>query len=378
MGVDFAMPIDGRSPPPAGSQTPELVLIIPTLNERENIRPLVALLETALENIAWEAIVVDDDSPDGTADAVWALHDPRIRCLRRIGRRGLSTACVEGALASAAPVIAVIDADLQHDERILPAMLAQIRTGAYDVVVGSRYTPGGGTGDWAQSRVRLSGIATRAGRALCRTEIADPMSGFFLIRREAFQSAVRTLSGQGFKILLDLLASAPAPLRVAEIPYTFRTRQHGESKLDSMVAWEFAMLLLDKTVGRFIPVRFALFALVGTAGLVLHLAILRLTWLLPGIDFEAAQSVATATAIGANFWGNNVLTYRDKRLKGWRFARGLASFYLICGLGAVTNVGIATYAFTHDRPWWIAGLAGAALGSVWNYAVSSVYTWRRR
>jgi len=357
---------------------PELVLVIPTLNERGNVEPLLALLDTALAGIAWEAVFVDDDSADDTAAAIWAERRPQVRCLQRIGRRGLSTACIEGALASAAPVIGIMDADLQHDERILPDMLARLRTGAFDVVVGSRYVAGGGTGEWAANRVRLSGLATRLGRALCRTEIADPMSGFFLIERAAFLSAVRHLSGQGFKILLDLLASAPQPLRVAEIPYVFRTRQHGESKLDSMVAWEFGMLLLDKTVGRVLPVRFVLFVAVGALGLLLHLAVLRLAWFVPGVTFEGAQTIATAAAIGANFWGNNVLTYRDKRLRGARFVRGLLSFYVICGLGAVTNIGIATYAFTHDRSWWVAGLAGAALGSVWNYAVSSVYTWRRR
>lgn len=350
------------------------MIVIPTLNERDNVRPLLALLEPALAGIAWEAVFVDDDSQDGTAAAVWNTGDPRIRCLQRIGRRGLATACVEGALASAAPLILVMDADLQHDERIIPAMLAAI--GEADVVVGSRYVAGGGTGAWDKSRVRISGIATALGRFLCRADVKDPMSGFFLIRRAAFMGAVRELSGQGFKILLDLLASAPTPLRVTEVPYIFRTRQHGHSKLDAMVAWEFGLLLLDKTVGRVLPVRFVLFVTVGAAGLLLHLGVLRLA--LGALSFEAAQIVATSVAIGVNFIGNNVLTYRDKRLRGWRFIRGLASFYVICGLGAVANVGVANYAVAHERSWWVAGLAGAALGSVWNYAVSSVYTWRRK
>ena len=165
------------------------------------------------------------------------------------------------------------------------------------------------------------------------------------------------------------------PLRVVEVPYIFRTRQHGESKLDAMVAWEFGLLLLDKTVGRVLPVRFVLFVAVGSLGLALHLAVLRLAL---GWGFETAQILATALAIGLNFVGNNWLTYRDKRLRGWRFVRGLASFYVICGVGAAANVGVANYAVAHERSWWVAGLAGAALGSVWNYAVSSVYTWRRR
>ena len=359
---------------------PELVIVIPTLNEHANVAPLVTLLDQALQGVRWEAVFVDDDSTDGTARTVWDVTrgDPRVRCIQRIGRRGLSSACIEGALASAAPVIAVMDADLQHDERILPDMLRLLRQGEHDVVVGSRYVAGGGTGDWAAGRVRISGLATRLGQALCRTAIADPMSGFFLITRTAFEAAVRRLSGQGFKILLDLLASSPRPLRVVEVPFTFRTRQHGESKLDTMVAWEFGMLLAEKTVGRFVPVRFALFAAVGSLGLLLHLGVLRLVLGTTGLSFGEAQSVATAVAILANFTGNNVLTYRDKRLRGWRFVRGLLSFYVICGLGAVANVGIASYAFANQQSWWVAGLAGAGLGLVWNYAVSSVYTWQRR
>ena len=368
------MPAAGGSAAPAGpAAAAELVIVIPTLNERGNIRPLLALLDDALRNFRWEAVFVDDDSTDTTAAAVWAAGDARVRCIQRIGRRGLSTACVEGALASDAPLILVMDADLQHDERIIPAMIAAIE--GSDVVVGSRYIAGGSTGDWASGRVRISGVATALGRALCRADVADPMSGFFLIRRPAFLSAVRRLSGQGFKILLDLLASSPVPLRVVEVPYVFRMRQHGESKLDAMVAWEFGLLLLDKTIGRVLPVRFVLFVAVGTLGLALHLAVLRLAL---GWGFEAAQILATVLAIGLNFLGNNWLTYRDKRLRGWRFVRGLASFYVICGLGAAANVGVANYAVAHDRSWWVAGLAGAALGSVWNYAVSSVYTWRRR
>ena len=374
VGVDFGVSAAGGRAAPDGSPAQaELVVVIPTLNERDNIRPLLALLDEALAGLAWETVFVDDDSTDGTAAAVWAVGNARVRCLQRIGRRGLSTACVEGALSSAAPLILVMDADLQHDERIIPAMVAAIRDA--DVVVGSRYVAGGGTGEWAAGRVRISGIATTLGRALCQAEVADPMSGFFLIRRPVFLEAVRHLSGQGFKILLDLLASSPVPLRVVEVPYIFRTRQHGESKLDAMVAWEFGLLLLDKTVGRVLPVRFVLFVAVGSLGLALHLAVLRLAL---GWGFETAQILATALAIGLNFVGNNWLTYRDKRLRGWRFVRGLASFYVICGVGAAANVGVANYAVAHERSWWVAGLAGAALGSVWNYAVSSVYTWRRR
>jgi len=362
----------------AASRTPELTVVVPTLNERDNIVPLVELLDTALAGIAWEVIFVDDDSRDDTAAAVRAMarRDGRVRCLQRIGRRGLSTACIEGALASAAPYCAVIDADLQHDETVLPRMLEALRTGSYDLAIGSRYSAGGDLGELSGRRVGISKLATRVSRVICKADIADPMSGFFMVRREAFEAAMRRLSGQGFKILLDLLASSPRPLRVVELGYRFRQRRHGESKLDTLVAWEFGMLLADKLVGHAIPVRFVLFATIGAIGLVVHLVVLRLALTLLALDFTPAQTSAALVAMTSNFFLNNLFTYRDQRLMGWRLLRGLASFYLICGLGLIANVGVAAYTFAQHERWWIAGVAGVVVGSVWNYAISSVFTWK--
>jgi len=359
---------------------PLLSIIVPTLNERENIQPLLTLITAALPNTAWEVIFVDDDSRDGTPEHVraQARRDPRVRCVQRIGRRGLATACMEGVLACASPYIAVMDADLQHDERLLPQMLQVLDNGAADLVIGSRYVPGGGVGDWSSGRIRMSGLATRLARVICKADVADPLSGFFMCRREVFEAALRRMSGQGFKVLLDLLASSPEPPRVRELPYSFRERQHGESKLDAMIAWEYGMLLADKLVGRFVPVRFALFGLIGGLGLIVHLGTLWLALNLLGIEFAAAQAVATIVAMTSNFVLNNQFTYRDQRLRGLGLLRGLVVFYLICGVGAVANVGVASYAFTSSHTWWLAGVAGAVVGSVWNFAMSSVFTWRRR
>jgi dolichol-phosphate mannosyltransferase len=357
-----------------------LAIIIPTLNERDNIEPLLGLLAAALPDTAWEAIFVDDDSADGTAGQVRAVarRDPRVRCLQRIGRRGLATACIEGVLASAAPYVAVMDADLQHDERLLPQMLATLDGGAVDLVVGSRYMAGGGIGDWSQGRARISGLATWLAHLVCRTDVTDPLSGFFMCRREVFERALRRMSGQGFKVLLDLLASSPEALRVSELPYSFRERRHGESKLDAMVAWEYAMLLADKLVGHIVPVRFALFGLIGGLGLVVHLTVLWTGLNLLGFGFRPAQAVATLVAMTSNFFLNNQFTYRDQRLRGRQLLRGLGVFYLICGFGAFANVGVASYVFAANRVWWLAGVAGAVVGSVWNFAMSSVFTWKRR
>lgn len=372
---------DGRTEG-AASATPTSVLtiIIPTLNERDNIEPLVTLLAEALSGTAWEVIFVDDDSQDGTASQVRVLarRDPRVRCLQRIGRRGLATACMEGMFACASPYVAIMDADLQHDESLLPKMLRQLETGRFDLIVGSRYVDGGSIGDWDRGRARISGLATRLARIVCKAEITDPLSGFFMCRREVFERAIRRMSGQGFKVLLDLLASSPEPPRLLELPYRFRQRQRGESKLDALIAWEYGMLLADKLIGHIIPVRFALFALIGGLGLVIHLAVLWLTLNSLGADFRAAQTIATVVAMTFNFFLNNQFTYRDQRLRGLSLLRGLGSFYLICGLGAVANVGVASYVFTSHHAWWIAGVAGAIVGSVWNFAMSSVFTWNRR
>ena len=358
---------------------PELTLVVPTFNERDNIAPLLDVVAHALRAINWELIFVDDDSGDGTSQVIRgiALDDSRVRCLQRIGRRGLSSACIEGVLASASPYFAIMDADLQHDERLLPRMLETLKHEEFDVVIGSRYVAGGGVGQWAAHRVGISNFATRLSRVICKTDIADPMSGFFMMKRAAFDRAVRNLSGQGFKILLDLLASSPETMRVKELPYEFRQRRFGTSKLDTLVAWEFGVLLADKFVGHLVPVRFALFAFIGIIGLGVHLATLRSVLALPGSTFTAAQAIATMVAMTSNFFLNNLFTYRDRRLSGLRLIRGLFSFYLICAIGAVGNVGIAAYVFAADNVWWLAGIAGAIVGSVWNYAVSSVLTWRR-
>jgi dolichol-phosphate mannosyltransferase len=222
-------------------------------------------------------------------------------------------------------------------------------------------------------------VATRISRRILKADVADPMSGFFMIRREAFEAAVRNLSGMGFKILMDLFASSPRPLRFRELAYEFRARSYGDSKLDTLAVWEYVMLVGDKLVGHIIPVRFLSFALVGGLGLIIHLSVLGVALRLIGFPFETSQAAATLIAMVCNFTLNNVLTYRDLRLRGWGFVRGLVSFFLVCAAGAIANVGVGTVLFDQlALPWWLAGIAGAVVGAVWNYAVSGVFTWRKR
>ena len=361
---------------------PELSVIVPTRNEHGNVRPLYDALCRALRGIDWEVIFVDDDSQDGTAETICLLasYDRRVRCIQRIGRRGLASACVEGILASSAPNVAVMDADLQHDEQLLPRMLYILKTEpSIDAVVGSRYVEQGSFGTWSRPRAWLSSVATRIGRSIMRVPIADPMSGFFMVRRDAFLGSVRQLSNIGFKILLDVLASSARPLQVKEIPFHFRARHAGESKFDSLVGWEYLILVADKTIGRILPIRFVLFGLIGALGLLVHLVVLWFCLSAIQLSFEFSQAMATTVAIIGNFTLNNWLTYHDRRLTGWRFLRGLVSFALICSFGAIANVGVATFLFTQKHSlWWVSGIAGAAMSAVWNYTVTSFVTWRSR
>lgn len=353
----------------------ELTVIAPTFNERDNVRPLVERLHAALAGVRWEAIFVDDDSPDGTAEAVKAIaaHDGRIRCLRRVGRRGLAGAVIEGALASAAPFVAVIDADLQHDETLLPRMLAALRAGETDLVIGSRYLDAEGLQEGLSPlRKWGSGLATALGRRALRGEVSDPVSGFFMVRREAFDRAAGRLEPAGFKILFDLIASQPAPLRITELAYAFQARTAGQSKLDGRVVLEYLGLVAAKLSGDVIKPRMVFFVLVGLSGVVVHMSVLTL---IHAMRFWVAQAVAAITAMTSNYLVNNAVTYRDRRREGWALVTGYLRFLVRGSISLVANVAVAAELHVHGLPWPLAGLAGAVCGAVLNYVSAFLGVW---
>lgn len=360
---------------------PQLSIVVPTFNENGNVGELRDRIHAALPGVDWELIFVDDDSPDGTSQTLFDLaqQDRRVRCMLRIGRRGLSSACIEGMLAASAPVVAVIDADLQHDETRLPVMLDLLRDPEVDVVVGSRYADSGSIEGWDKSRASMSRVATRLARLVLKAELQDPMSGFFMMRRDVLLRCVRAgVSGVGFKILLDLFATSPTPLRFREVPYTFRNRFSGQSKLDTNVAWEYFIMLLDRFFGRAVPIRFIAFSLVGGLGLLVHLLVLSVLFRGLDVSFLVAQTSATLVAMTSNFMLNNLLTYRDMRLRGWHWLRGWVSFVIACSVGAFANVGIAAFLFERHTFWVASAVVGVLVGAVWNYAVTAVYTWKSK
>jgi dolichol-phosphate mannosyltransferase len=380
-GMNDVQPLTSAATPArpiaAVRPAPELSIIVPTFNERTNVPLLVERLESLLTTCDWEVVFVDDNSPDGTAAAARTLGegDSRVRCIRRIGRRGLAGACLEGMLASQARYVAVMDADLQHDESLLLEMLQNLRDARADLVVASRYLEGGSAQGLSKHRSRVSRWSNGLVRLLLGIDLTDPMSGYFMIRRGTFEALAPSLSSQGFKILLDIVATGRGSLRVMELPSIFRERRHGESKLDSKIALDFAALLVAKLTNDAVSIRFLMFSLVGLTGVAVHMAILSLA-MLGGVGFALAQSVAAVGAMTWNFMLNNVFTYRDQRLSGWRFLTGLLCFQLICAIGAVANVGLAIFIYGSTHIWWLAGLAGVVIGAVWNYAVTSAFVWR--
>jgi len=361
----------------------DLAVIIPTYNERGNISELITRLENTLEGIAWEIIFVDDDSPDGTSVAIadHARRDRRIRLIHRVGRRGLSSACIEGILATTCNYVAVMDADMQHDETILPQMLSTLCENSLDIVVGTRNAEGGSMGEFGRKRVLLSRMGQKVSNSVCRCNVTDPMSGFFLCRRSFFLEVVHHLNGGGFKILVDMLASASRPVRIGEVGYTFRARTHGKSKLDVNTAVEYLFLVLDKLTdkftGRALPLRFAAFSLVGAAGFATHLICLSLLMFGFHWHFIHAQIAATYVAMTENFFFNNFFTWRDRKLRGMRLVSGMASFWLACSFGAWANVIFARALLQSGAQWYLAGIAGIILSSVWNYSISNLFTWQK-
>jgi len=360
-------------------RAPALSIVAPAYNERPNIRPLTLAIARAMGNVTWELIVVDDDSPDGTAAEVAALagEGAPMRCIRRVGRRGLASAVVEGVLAAESELVAVIDADLQHDETRLPVMLDLLQTTDVDLVVGSRHVAGGGMGEWNMARQRMSRFATWIAHRLAGVAVSDPMSGFFAVRRSVVEATIYDLSQQGYKILLDILTSSPRPLKVAEVGYVFRERNAGTSKLDVVVLIEYAFLLIDKLTRGLIPPRFVLFCAIGGLGLACHLLVLDVA-IGQGMSFLRAQGIATISAMAFNYVLNNAITYRSARLKGARFAIGYLVFSAVCSLGALANISVANLTLREMGSWPLAGIAGALMSSVFNFGVATHFVWRPR
>lgn len=359
-----------------------LSVIIPTYNESDNVAPMVARLEEVLCGISWEVMFVDDDSPDNTSALVRDIgqQNPKVRCLLRRNKRGLSSACIDGVLATSSTYVCVMDADFQHDETVIPKMLAKFNEiSGLDIAIGSRYVGAGSTGSLPKHRLWISQFATLLSQWVFSQPISDPMSGFFMVRRGFLNSLMHLLSGTGFKILLDILVCAPNEINYVEVPYVMRHRTQGKSKLNFKVVVEFFMFLTHKLIARSLHIRFVAFSLVGMLGLLVHYFVLVLVHKVLGIGFIVGQLMATWVAMTSNFVFNNQFTYKDRNLSGIGFLKGLLSFYLVCALGAVINLAISGWLYNiRGEEWWIAAGIGVLAGAGWNFFTVTMVTWKKR
>lgn len=357
-------------------QVPDVAIVIPTYNENDNVTVLASQIARVMGAAKYEIIFVDDHSPDGTAETVRKLaqQDARINVIERFGERGLSTAVIEGLMSTNAPFGVVIDGDLQHDVSVIPFLIEALQGGA-DLAIGSRHIAGGGTGEWSRFRKQASFLATRLSFLAPAARVSDPMSGFFAIRTEVFRARADQLIGTGYKILLDILTTRGAPLRTEEVAYVFRPRQKGESKLEALVALEFVRLLLARTVGQFLPVRFVMFLLVGALGIGVHF--LALAVLFSWLPFSHSQTGATLVAMTGNFLLNNWFTYSDIRLKGWRILGGWLSFCAASSAGLIANIAMSAYLYSYvQASWYAAAFSGILVGAAWNYVTTARFTWK--
>jgi dolichol-phosphate mannosyltransferase len=365
-----------------GSAIVGLSVVIPTYNERENVQEIVRRLDKVLDGQDWEVIFVDDNSGDGTAEIVRHLsrRDRRVRLISRHNRRGLSSAVIEGALAASSDTIAVMDGDLQHDESVLPRMLDIISSGEADLVSASRFlAEDGAAGLSSESRVKISNTGNSLSNLLFRLNMTDPLTGFFMMRRSVVVNALPELSEIGFKVLIDLIVSNNPRPRIREVPFRFRSRVHGESKLDNRVMYDFFLFFIEKKISKYLPLpaRFISFSLINSIGILVHLAILVPAVSLASMAFNTAQLLATGVAMFFNYSVNNALTYRDQQLKGRNFYAGFMIFAVLCSIGVLGNIGVAS--IIHEQYesllYVIPAMAGAFITVVWNYVATRAFVW---
>jgi dolichol-phosphate mannosyltransferase len=357
---------------------PTVSVVIPTFNEASNLPVLVRRLENVLNETPYELIVVDDNSPDETWKVGQELAEDnrRIRVIRRMDTRGLSSAVMAGFAVAQGETLAVLDSDLQHDERILPQLVSLVVKGDADVAVGSREAEGGSYGNFAPHRRFISWGGAQLARTMLGIGVDDPMSGFFVLSRARYESVVASVNPRGFKILLEFLANGPKP-QVAEVGYTFRDRIHGTTKLTSSVAASYLLALMELSFGRFVTATFSAYALVGVLGLMLRLSVEAAA---TTIGISAAATIALEVSIISNYAFNNVFTFAAYRHRGPSVISGLIKFHLVAGYGLLVAIGIQSFVdgkTPSSLLWDLVGLVcGVLVATVGNYLLNSSITWK--
>lgn len=372
-------------------------VVTPTYNEADNVGPLVDALNVALAEVPHEIIVVDDNSPDRTWEVAEriAVSDPRVRVIRRFDQHGLSPAVMAGLGAARGEVLAVIDADLQHDESVLPEMVRRVQAGDADVVVGTRAAAGGSYGEWGAGRRLVSWVATLIARLLLRVPTTDPMSGFFAMSRTTFNELAPHINPQGFKILLEFIGRRRHPVRVDEVGFTFRNRTAGETKMSPSVIRSYLLAVVELWAGRQVKGQFVLYSLVGASGVVVNLIVFGIVEAidLGSVDLGFDERLRWSLLLGIevsiiwNFALNNYFTFWERRFSGRKFLGGLAAFHFVSALGVVIHVSM--FQFLESTGWGFDAIGreparlvhdglGFLVALVSNYYLNVNYLWGRR
>ena len=377
----------------------DISVVIPTYNEAENLPMLVEKLSLVLKDFSYEIVVVDDNSPDKTWEVADNLSSQYpVRMIRRFTEKGLSSAVMVGMASSHGKIFTVIDADLQHDERIIPKMYDALTKSGADIAIGSRAVLGGSYGDWSKRRRFMSMVATTMAKTLLRVKITDPMSGFFSITRECFNKTAEKINPRGFKILLEFVGRNK-DLKIKEIGYTFRNRVFGETKLSASEIRNYLIALYDIRFGKYIPPIFFLYSLVGVSGVFVNLSFFKLGEFLgfpriyTGIS-EFIDPVYTAVPFGyqmaifTNYYLNNTFTFYEKRKKGFRaFLAGFLMFQLVSLFGLFIQTGVFQLlhingflygAFAEEWRALFNNACGIVVALVSNYYLNMNFTWGRR
>lgn len=358
-----------------------LSLILPTYKERDSLPILIPKIVKALSGTEYEIIVVDDDSPDRTWEVARELgrQYPQLLTIRRVGRRGLSSAVIEGFLAAKGDVFVVMDADGQHDVGLV-ARLGQAARENNGMAMGSRYMEGGGLGSFTGFRAWASRMGTNLAHWVCRVRVSDPMSGFFAISRGTFEEVLPRLNPKGFKILLDLLVHVPPDTPMKELPFTFGERLGGESKFSTQVRLQYLEFLYDATVGRFVPLTLIKYCVVGAMGVAVNLtAYIGVTLLMGESSQDGLFSTPLFSGIEAaivfNFVLNNAWTFSHAKLRGWRAATGFIKYNVVCAFGALANIAVTGLLFQGGMGTMSSLAVGAFIGMIWNYTIARLFTW---
>lgn len=378
---------------------PVVSVILPTYNEAENVPIIVEKTATALAQIPYEIIIVDDNSPDRTWQVAQRIaeQDPHVHMIRRLNERGLSSAVITGMNAARGQCLAVMDSDMQHDEAALPDLVHAIMIENYDIAIGSRGVEGGSYGDFSRKRRFISWVAASMARIILPMHVRDPMSGYFVVAREIFQECVERINPVGFKILLEFIGRNPEA-KVKEVGYKFRRRIHGETKLSGSVIKNYLVALWDMRFGRFISSTFLLYSLVGSFGVLVNLGGLFLGeylglpeiktgWPVIG-TFVLSVALGIELSIISNYIMNNWVTFFDVRHRGFKAnARAILLFHLISSLAGLVQLGV--FQLLYENGFLSEYLEGRLLKAVLdsigilvalttNYYLNINFTWQKK